>query len=348
MHTTDNAQPIELEGTIGWSGSREVFLGFAPAALLYRVSFADVLDEATGQGYQRRFSRAHSLEFRHYISTPSSTTIPLTFNLRPESSHSWQLSRKGTSAAILTLKRTEKHILAQVDCQHRLGHLQDLDVSLPFMTFIGLSVRDETEVFNIINGKAKGLSSSLTDFHEARLSNGLATVRPEIFIALQLQQNPDSPWHQRLDLGGENTVGLQRYASLRTMQKAAKRFLRESNFMGEVRAEDAVPVLVAFWRAVAKLMPTVWQNPRKHLLMKGIGVYSLMSLAGDIFREAQSRSVSCDEDYFIAVLSDFLPYVDWTSHGRMRGYGGSSGADQALAYIRDVRRQNTLKAIPNG
>ena len=51
--------------------------------------------------------------------------------------------------------------MAQVDCQHRLGHLSDLPIMLPFMCFIGLTEREEMEVFNVINSKAKGLSTSL-------------------------------------------------------------------------------------------------------------------------------------------------------------------------------------------
>jgi hypothetical protein len=39
-------------------------MGFAPASLLAALSFADVLDETNGKGYQRRFSREHSLEFK--------------------------------------------------------------------------------------------------------------------------------------------------------------------------------------------------------------------------------------------------------------------------------------------
>ena len=46
----------------GWSGHREVLLGFAPACVLARLSFADVLDEDAGIGYQRRFHEQHSGE----------------------------------------------------------------------------------------------------------------------------------------------------------------------------------------------------------------------------------------------------------------------------------------------
>ena len=43
------------------------------------------------------------------------------------------------------------------------------------MTFLGLTELEEMEVFNTINGKAKGLSASLLDFHSAQLSTDLAS-----------------------------------------------------------------------------------------------------------------------------------------------------------------------------
>jgi hypothetical protein len=75
--------PIVIEGLLGFSAQRQVFLGFAPAKLLLAFSFPDVLDEDTGRGYQRRFNPQHSLDFRKYIQLEGSSTIPLTFNLRP-------------------------------------------------------------------------------------------------------------------------------------------------------------------------------------------------------------------------------------------------------------------------
>jgi hypothetical protein len=39
------------------------------------------------------------------------------------------------------------------------------------MTFVGLSEREELEIFSVINSKAKGLSGSLLDYHASRLSN---------------------------------------------------------------------------------------------------------------------------------------------------------------------------------
>src|SRR5688572_21644020 len=74
---------VPLTALRGRAADRDVLLGFAPAHTLHHISFADVLDEHTGRGYQRRFSDQHSLDFRRYIQRQGSTTIPLTFNLRP-------------------------------------------------------------------------------------------------------------------------------------------------------------------------------------------------------------------------------------------------------------------------
>jgi DGQHR domain-containing protein len=206
------------------------------------------------------------------------------------------------------------------------------------MTFLGMSMKEEMEIFSVINGKAKGLSSSLLDFHETRLTEDLSSTKPELFLALRLAEDPRSPWYQRLDLGGAPTVGMHRYASLRTMQKAAKRFLRA------IRSAPATPritelpnVLVHFWLAVARVLHKEWREPRKYLLTKGIGVYSLMSLAGELVHEGLERGVVLDQRYFEATLSDFLTAIDWSSNGPLRGFGGVSGADQALQVLHHER-----------
>ena len=134
---------IQLRGTIGVSVRRRVFVGFAPARILAALSFADVLDEDTGLGYQRRFNSGHSQDFRRYVQEDGSSTIPLTFNLRPSPDNGWKLTESEGEMSTLEVHPSAGRVMARVDCQHRLGYLGDLDVSLPFMCFIGLSVREE-------------------------------------------------------------------------------------------------------------------------------------------------------------------------------------------------------------
>ena len=343
MHHT-NAHSVDLRGTLGVSGDCKVLLGFAPARLLASISFADVLDEETGIGYQRRFSDRHSLDFRHYIRKSGSATIPLTFNLRPRDDEAWNLKEHGDGMAEIQLSTTHEKVLAQVDCQHRLGHVGDLDVSLPFMIFIGLSETDELRIFNVINDKAKGLSGSLLDFHESRLARDLATERPELLIALQLNENESSPWYKQLDLGGKATSGMKRRASLRTMQKAVKRFLNSTSILDELAPQEVAEIVASFWSAVAFVWHDAWSDPRRHLTTKGIGVYSLMGLLADLWMETVRLGLPPGQQTFSSLLSDFAPGFNWANKGPLRGLGGEAGAAEALEILRRTRRAARLSA----
>lgn len=338
------AGDIVLRGVLGVSGNREVVLGFAASTVLYSISFADVLDESSGTGYQRRFSEKHSLDFRRYIRKRGSSTIPLTFNLRPRKDGAWRLQRTKSGLVRLIISDAHGKVLSQVDCQHRLGHIGDLEVSLPYMIFIGLTEKEELEIFNIINSKAKGLAGSLLDFHALRLTEDLGRERPELLIALHLNDTPGSPWYKQLDLGGKATSGLKRRASLRTMQKAVKRFLSASAVL-RTHGPDQVACMVAdFWKAVATVLERAWSVPRKHFLTKGIGVYALMGLLVDFLVDARTRGLEPNQATFAALLSDFAGDFDWSNRGPLKGLGGESGAREALELLRAARKRARLIA----
>lgn len=325
----------------GRSLDRPVLLGFASARALHAGSFADVLDEASGRGYQRRLNSRHSLDFRRYVQGPGSATIPLTFNLRGTDGDGWHLEARGETVALCLDAGARP--LAQVDCQHRLGHLSDLDVELPFMTFIGLSEREEMEIFGIINGKAKGLSNSLLDFHDAQLCADLASERPELLVALHLKNEPTSPWYNRLDLGGNQVSGLERRASLRTMQKACRILTRR---LRPRVVDEIARIAHDFWCAVGLVMPEAFSRPRKSLVTKGIGVYALTELAADFVLEAPVGT-RCDTPYFAATMSELAPKLDWGNDGPLGGLGGEGGARRAAEILRQLRRRQHLK-VANG
>jgi DNA sulfur modification protein DndB len=338
---------LTIDCMLGMSAHRTVLLGFAPANALHAYSFADVLDEDTGRGYQRRFNAQHSLDFRRYIQNGGSATIPLTFNLRPRQDNAWRLIPLDDRHARLELAEGVGKLLAQVDCQHRLGHLGDVAIELPFMCFVGLSEREELEVFSVINSKAKGLSASLLDFHDAELSADLASDRPELFIALFLKNDPSSPWFRQLDLGGGRTSGMDRRASLRTLQKAIKRFLSHTRLARARPIENTAHMVLDFWAAVALAMPEQWSRPRKHLVTKGIGVYALMDIAADLYAEAPPGCVR-DKRYFAAALVNLASDFDWTTDGPLKGLGGEGGVKAAVGLIRAARQRPRLRVVAHG
>ncbi|MBS0418670.1 MAG: hypothetical protein JSR66_13235 [Proteobacteria bacterium] len=105
--------------------------------------------------------------------------------------------------------------------------------------------------------------------------------------------------------------------------------------------------MLEFWAAVAMAMPKEWSNPRKHILTKGIGVYALMDIAADLYREAGAKA-ACDHQYFAAALADFCTEFDWSTSGPLKGLGGEGGVKTAVERIRDVRRKARFKVIANG
>lgn len=334
---------IKLTGIVGRSAHHKVLMGFAPASLLYSISYADVLNEDSGKGYQRRFNPQHSLDFRKYIQLEKSSTIPLTFNLRPRSDKGWLIQESTAGTGVLEIAETAERVLTQVDCQHRLGYLNDVDIELPFMCFIGLTEREEMEVFNVINSKAKGLSTSLLDFHDATLAADLANERPELFIALHLNNNIESPWHRQLDLGGSSTSGLMRRASLRTMQKAIKRFLAQTKALRLHTPETVAHIVLDFWAAVAVVLREPWDNPRQYLISKGVGVYALMTIAADLYLEALGQG--CDKRYFVTKLSEFISDVDWGTRGPLQGFGGEGGVASVVMLVREQRKKQQFKVV---
>lgn len=342
-HCSITSDGIDIAGQLGFSGGQRVFIGFAPAKVLCGISYADVLDEQAGVGYQRRISREHSLAFKRYIQNEGATTIPLTFNLRAGNAPRWQLTEGPNGCATLKVNGTTSKVLTQVDGQHRLGFMDDSPIVFPFMSYIGLSQEQEMEVFRTINGRAKGLSGSLLDYTAAKsLGADLAAADPALFIALGLNSEEASPWRGRLDLGGQHTVGQKRIATLRTMHLAAGRMLRAARVVGgDIDAEVWLERSISFWRAIAIVLPVQWVTPRQHMLCKGIGVYALMSLAGHLVSEAGAKSATID--YFVAKLSDFIDRIDWTNQGPLDGFGGEKGADKALQLILEVRKQNYLR-----
>ena len=337
--------PIVIECLRGHSAHRPVLLGFAPADLLYKLSFPDVLDESSGHGYQRPFNERHSQDFRRYIKKPESSTIPLTLNLRPSTKRKWRIVELEDGRVRLEVSAKTGKIMAQVDCQHRLGHLGDLPILLPFMCFIGLSEHEEMEVFSVINSKAKGLSTSLLDYHAAQLTESLSQERPELFIALQLNNIEDSPWFHRLNLGGRTTSGLKRIASLRMMQQAVDRFLKTTSILSTNSVDNAIDVILDFWSAVVAVLPDEWAKPRRYMLTKGIGVYALMRIAADIFIECQDAGRTCDRRAFVTALADFADAIDWSTSGPLKGFGGQSGVAAAVEHLRNVRKRTQYRVV---
>jgi hypothetical protein len=220
-------------------------------------------------------------------------------------------------------------------------------IPFTFQCYLGLSPRDEMEIFNVINGRAKGLDSSLLDFHKTRLLADLETDQPELYIAKRLNDDPRSVLHGRVRLGGAATQGAKRPISLRGLQTATKLFLRRLSLGSAGLTDDEVYRLVRdFWGAVATVWPAAWDSPRTHLLTKGVGISALCLLAGDVVTTLLSQPQRLDLQSFfsrLVLLSDF----DWSTKGPFRVYGGKHGASQLHQVLLAKLLAPGLANLPN-
>lgn len=324
-------QITSVSGIIGKSGNLPVFIGFEKASTLISLSFPDTLNEDSGEGYQRPYSKSHSLDFKNYITRSGSSTPPLTFNLRNEYAGYWRIENGEGNSATLFIQCGVK-CLAQVDCQHRLGELAGVDIQLAFMTYIGLDLRQEMAIFNVINSKAKGLSSSLTDYHESKLLNDLATEAPHLFISRKLNEDQESPWYRLIRYGGETTSGLKRRTSFRMMQKTVQTFLSQTKTCLHASLEEKYRIVLNFWVAVKNSFPEEWKEHRNNLITKGVGLYGLMQVMGDLVKQDPRADFSVV--YFENCLAPLKGSFDWSSHGRFAYVGGKKGVQDVYQALK--------------
>ena len=255
----------------------------------------------------------------------------MTFNLRKDLNRFWKIEEQIDGGGVLILNKDSK-CLAQVDCQHRLGELQGSEVPLAFMSFIGLNLREEMAMFVVINSKAKGLSSSLTDFHESNMIDDLVNDAPHFYIARKLNEEKTSPWYRLIRYGGETTSGLKRRTSFRMMQKVVLLVLKDFKDLNLGGIDSVYDVIEAYWNAVRKVFPEEWKAHRQHLITKGVGLYSMMLLLRDIVNEGDNLVFT--EDFFVKEIKPLKDKIDWDSRGTFATAGGQKGAREVYLKLK--------------
>jgi hypothetical protein len=63
-----------------------------------------------------------------------------------------------------------------------------------------------------------------------------------------------------------------------------------------------VQIVLNFWCSVVAVLPDQWAEPRRHMLVKGVGVYALIRIAADIVNECREGGRPCARRAFTAAL----------------------------------------------
>lgn len=331
-----------------------VYRGYASIKDITAVSAPDTFNQDENpEGLQRDLSNKHARDAYRYAE--GSQVVPDYLRLWPEV----VVNVRDTQVVSLTpldqardLWEIEIHEdrldrtllrpqLSRTDGNHRLFYgagnegegWPPLDISTPFCLTIGLSPEQETSLFMDINDNQKAMNTSHLAHLRSRLTEGERLQRddPALWIAQQLVDDPKSPFHGIIYLGGERLQGLDRRVNLAALGTGVQMILKESI---KLRAFDDVEPKYAliriYWDAVSKAFPQEWADQRRYLLLRGFGVWSMSILGAEIIDRCITRRIFDHiqlEEEMRAYLRQARMAVDWdATEGNTRGYGGRVGA----------------------
>ncbi len=346
---------MELLTLKGTNLNTTVYRGFASIKDIAAISAPDTFNQDKNpEGLQRDLSEKHSREGYRYAE--GAQQVPDYPRLWPEvilnvrDTSVITILPAGKSQNLFKIVVDENKIdtslprpqISRTDGNHRLfygaGHdtygWPPLDISTPFTLTIGLTPKQEASLFIDINDNLKAMNTSHLQHLQTRLieSERLASDDPALWIANKLVEDPKSPFHGIVYLGGEKekVQGLVRRVNLAALRTGVEMILKESiKLRAFSEIEDKYVLIRTYWSAVARTFAQEWADSKKYLLLRGFGVWSMSILGAEIIDRCIIRPINPDhyEDEMVAYLNQTRIDVDWdASEGNVRHYGGRVGA----------------------
>lgn len=246
------------------------YLGTITPAQIMELTFVpcvvnvndDVLVIRTQHGYQREGDKKRMGQIRDFYSTHTSSLIP---PVLLSTRGAWKFIPKTTNSPFGSIEATDQ--AAIIDGQHRLGGLsmiahngessdEALHRNIPFMAVHFNDVKIESDEFEVINGKQKGIKPShLKYIRKNETFGGNA--------ANMLKEDPDSVFAGRIAISTRADHDLITF-------KAATDLVAYTfdNVFGvnafrpdtEENQQKAMFILLAYWKAVSQIFGNMWAD----------------------------------------------------------------------------------------
>jgi hypothetical protein len=187
-------------------------------------------------------------------------------------------------------------------------------------------------------------------------SEKLAMEKPTVWIANKLVTDYKSPFHGIVNLGAEKEKiqGLERRVSLAHLRTGVEMMLKQSIKLRDFEAIEAKCAIIrTYWSAVKKTFANEWADPKKYLLLRGGGVWSMSIVGADIIDRCLGPAVIWNqlEDRIAAYLRQVHGTINWdTSVDDAKGYGGRLGAAELAGKMRQFLSDEgvDLRALAEG
>ena len=240
-------------------------------------------------------------------------------------------------------KAPNKVYVSRVDGNHRLYYARGDDrrepllVAVPFQIHVGLTREQERSLFVDINSNQKGLNSSHLQIMQSRLTDEEREIRdnPARWIARKLAEDPASPWHGLIHMGGSKkgtrSQGLTRLVNFASVLGGVSKLLQKSQYIHDLSDAQLQYIIIKnYWQAVKTVFSGEWANYKKYLLLRNIGVWSLSILGGTIIDRCMPNG-KVDVQDFRVYLKQVRNRFDWDKDAKgERTISGMSGNRAAL------------------
>ncbi len=310
-----------------------MFVGVMDSSDLAQIANVDVRDEQTNpNGYQRHRDETRCRRIAEFINEPTSA-LPgsILLNLRGSSTFSSN-TENGLQGTLLIPNR--KGAAWIVDGQHRMGGFEytERKFAVPVVFFENLPRRQEMVNFSVINDTQKGVNTSLTLSLLGELRENPQDWKIKAHdIVYQLNRDPDSPWLERVNMTGAK--GMHRPVNLASFANALKPLLRQHGFFQTMELNDQVLLLKRFWSVTRDMFPDAWSEPRRHVLLKTLGVYTLSQVAAYVFELCAANGGDFSQERMQEYLSPLAGF-DWhRDTSPFRALGGMKGCKEATAVL---------------
>lgn len=316
-----------------------VYRGFAPLYQVSKISAADVYDTKTNpMGTQRDLSLKHAREAYDYVLNKSQGFWPeVLLNVRDKSVIKFKPIDESEKFGYLIIdvdkiENSKDIAISRIDGNHRLfygdGHNKKYDKirrEVSFCLAYELDKGQEISIFKDINNNQKRMNTSHLDNIEARLTPEelLKAQDPQLFIARKLGQDSDSPLFERVYEGGKKKT--TEIIPLRTLKTGLEYMLSRTTKLKQLNDADAqYKLILNFFKAVKKWNPKAWDEPKKYITLRGVGLWATCFIGADVIDRTLTKG-KFSVDQMTKILKSGREW-DWSNTGTFQGYSGRGGA----------------------
>ncbi|WP_322922257.1 DGQHR domain-containing protein [Paenibacillus campi] len=295
-----------------------IYQSYVPSTIALDITYVKPYDHPSGKGYQRPADTKRIDDFAMYLSKGDDALFtPILLNCAGE----WEFvtyDRKRSSYGRLICKNKA----SLMDGQHRLGGIKRYteethsEMNIPFMAFHYLDDEEEIKLFDTINTKAKGISSSLSKFLK-RESDELS------WMATELLSRTDSPFYHIGSIIGKRTKG--RHITLQNIYRLLRYFFKEIDLI-QFSKQEKLTLALYYFNSIREQYPNEWINYKEYKLTHIVSLDALALAGSKILNDCKLEGLKQIDYDLLGRSVKKLRKLNWSSEGPFKYVKGINGS----------------------